>query len=520
MPQSQTRAFLPGQPLSPPAPIVQDLPPGGDPGQHLAKRTATNFDVEWVNPESGAELPPGGAIGEVLTKTGNLDGEADWQGLPPATGDDRAYIDAQDLLRVLKAGDTMTGPLAINAPAVNRLLVLTGELSPAIVIQSVANGGNIIFEEQGAQSWRVNATALGFWIFHDPVGGGAQIGVLAIDDSGIVNFLVPPRTTVDPVSDDDLVRKGYVDDQNDQWVFKGGDTMVGNLTISNGNSAGLFIDDAAVASASAQVVVSAATAAASILGGESCALVLGSVGAAGAGVRWRISSGRLTGGNHLVIARLAGLGTVIDTPLTVDYDTGNLLTPTAPTAPTHITNRAYVDSVAVPPGGAIGNILVKRSAADRDAAWIPSYHNEWLFIFAFNILGVESVGDIKTFVVPADAFPNFPFDWVMQGSGYGTCYASNRGGNNPVSGSNWTLNLIDPDTGTPFNMGTFQWAATNPWTAANQLVKFSPSTPMTSRVWHYDPAVSDTITFQAVAGTANPPAANLTIGFQGMIVAI
>jgi hypothetical protein len=405
MPQSLTRAFLPGQPLSPPAPIQQDLPPGGDPGQHLAKRTATNFDVEWVDPESGAELPPGGAIGEVLTKTGNLDGEADWRGLPPglqfpeAPADGRVYgrqgdiadwspiPDPPDLTDyVLKAGDTMIGPLEIDSPTSTRLLIVSGDLSPSIVVRSQANGGNLTFEEQGAQSWRVNATALGFWINH--TSGGAEAAAVAIDDGRIANFLLPPRVPSDPLVDNDLGRK------------------------------------------------------------------------------------------------------------------------------------AYIDRLAMPPGGAIGNILVKRSAADRDAAWIPSYHNEWLFIFAFNILGVESVGDIKTFVVPADAFPNFPFDWVMQGSGYGTCYASNRGGNNPVSGSNWTLNLIDPDTGTPFNMGTFQWAATNPWTAANQLVKFSPSTPMTSRVWHYDPAVSDTITFQAVAGTANPPAANLTIGFQGMIVAI
>jgi hypothetical protein len=61
-------------------------------------------------PVVSQEIPEGGNEGDHLAKASNADGDVEW--VQPETSDvDRAYVDAQGNLRVLKAGDVLTGRL-------------------------------------------------------------------------------------------------------------------------------------------------------------------------------------------------------------------------------------------------------------------------------------------------------------------------------------------------------------------------------------------------------------------------
>jgi hypothetical protein len=50
--------------------------------------------------------------------------------------------------------------------------------------------------------------------------------------------------------------------------------------------------------------------------------------------------------------------------------TGGIFVSATPSDANHVTNKAYVDSVALPVGGTTGQVLVKNSNADRDAGWL------------------------------------------------------------------------------------------------------------------------------------------------------
>ena len=63
----------------------EGVPEGGTAGQILKKKSATNFDTEWVDP-SEADLPAGGTTGQVLTKKSNADGDVEWT-TPEGSGD-------------------------------------------------------------------------------------------------------------------------------------------------------------------------------------------------------------------------------------------------------------------------------------------------------------------------------------------------------------------------------------------------------------------------------------------------
>jgi hypothetical protein len=236
------------------------LPPGGQPGNVLSKQSPTDFDAVWIPPtvtnapvlvgtingltgacqftlESGltngplpAAAPANRGFYVVCTVAGTVPG-APIAGMALVVGDwvisdgaawillavGAASSPELDPNAVWRAGTTaqrtMTDPLTINTTVsgANRALIITSPLSPALVIQSQANGGNLTFEELGLPSWRVNATGAGFWINHTPAAGGAEAPALVIDDTGNTNGHVFITDAGNPVNPNDLARKAYVD---------------------------------------------------------------------------------------------------------------------------------------------------------------------------------------------------------------------------------------------------------------------------------------------------------------------
>ena len=58
---------------------VHSIPAGGSSGQVLAKASATDYDVAWVEQSGGGgEVPPGGTTGQVLAKSSNTDYALEW----------------------------------------------------------------------------------------------------------------------------------------------------------------------------------------------------------------------------------------------------------------------------------------------------------------------------------------------------------------------------------------------------------------------------------------------------------
>lgn len=65
----------PAGPVGPQGPVGNGVPAGGNEGQIVAKASATDYDVEWIdyNP-----TPPGGTTGQILAKNSNTDFDAGW----------------------------------------------------------------------------------------------------------------------------------------------------------------------------------------------------------------------------------------------------------------------------------------------------------------------------------------------------------------------------------------------------------------------------------------------------------
>lgn len=58
------------------------VPTGGTSGQVLAKKSATDYDLKWVDQSAGGDthgIPAGGIYGQVLTKKSSADFDAEWK---------------------------------------------------------------------------------------------------------------------------------------------------------------------------------------------------------------------------------------------------------------------------------------------------------------------------------------------------------------------------------------------------------------------------------------------------------
>jgi hypothetical protein len=166
-------------------------------------------------------------------------------------------------------------------------------------------------------------------------------------------------------------------------------------------------------------------------------------------------------------------------------------------------------------GGTTGEIMVKASDVDYATQWATS--NTTLFTFTgtppMNILGTESSGAVvASYIIPASALPNQVFNWIIQSSGYGTFFGTNLGTTGTPSGS-YSCQVWD---GTAWvTCSNLPGAA---FTAPDSLYRGGASSPGSSRIFHYDPAILNEIRFQLVVSGAPATAFTLNIGMQGMII--
>jgi hypothetical protein len=165
-----------------------------------------------------------------------------WTPILPGTGGgvDQAYVDQQDALRVLKAGDTITGPLTLADMTGSTYLELVGSAQNSIAFRGSGPAS-------GSPQWVIDVIT-----GQTPVMNGFHLarlspdGLTVIDDvfnilnsDGIIRAGIIRTKSGDPVDPDDLARKAYIDAADALRVLKAGDTMTGNLRVTNPAESGL-----------------------------------------------------------------------------------------------------------------------------------------------------------------------------------------------------------------------------------------------------------------------------------------
>jgi hypothetical protein len=119
--------------------IGPGLAAGGTTGQLLAKKSATDFDTQWINP-SGANLPVGGTTGQHLTKNSATNYDAGWT-TPyevPLAGTDYNACTTTGIYGI--PGNSTNGP---NVSGSGMLVVNQSTAGPTNVVQRWQSiGGN------------------------------------------------------------------------------------------------------------------------------------------------------------------------------------------------------------------------------------------------------------------------------------------------------------------------------------------------------------------------------------------
>jgi len=154
-------------------------------------------------------------------------------------GVDQAYVDQQDARRVLKTGDTITGPLTLADITGSTYLELVGSAQNNIAFRGSGPAS-------GAPQWVIDVIT-----GQSPAMNGFHLarlssdGLTVIDDvfnilnsDGIVRAGTIRTKSGDPVDQNDLARKAYVD----QRVLKAGDIMTGHLVLRDPIAIGLDLD--------------------------------------------------------------------------------------------------------------------------------------------------------------------------------------------------------------------------------------------------------------------------------------
>jgi hypothetical protein len=157
----------------------------------------------------------------------------------PPSGPTQAYVDAADNLRVLKAGDTMTNQLQITAPAnassVGQNLLLNGSISPTIRFHDGTNPAFGMLYYSGSM-WLCS--------FASPAGTGEND--ICFFSTSLIEFRKNLsmannriRQVGAPLSGDEATNRDYVDTAVNLRVLKAGDTMTGPLVLPGNASASL-----------------------------------------------------------------------------------------------------------------------------------------------------------------------------------------------------------------------------------------------------------------------------------------
>jgi len=170
----------------------------------------------------------------------------------------------------------------------------------------------------------------------------------------------------------------------------------------------------------------------------------------------------------------------------------------------------------VPTGGAPGEVLTKATSANYDTIWRMPVATVFNFTTQFSVLGTEASGArLPDIVIPAASLPLNVFSWAVEGSGYGTFFATNRGPG--VTGSptgNFYLDI--------WESGGWVQTATQAFTNLGNpeaiIIRSTPTSPGGTRVFTYDSAVLAEIRFSMRVNSAPTTAYTMTIGLQGLIV--
>lgn len=148
----------------------------------------------------------------------------------------KGYVDSVDTLKLNKAGDTMSGNLAmgsnkvtgLDAPTDNDDAATKGYVDASIA--DILDGAPAALDTLNELAAAINddddfaATVTTALAGKLSLTGGTMTGDIAMGSNEITS-------SVDPSSNDTLSRKAYVDDQVDTKVSKAGDTLTGNLVM-------------------------------------------------------------------------------------------------------------------------------------------------------------------------------------------------------------------------------------------------------------------------------------------------
>ena len=126
------------------------------------------------------------------------------------------YVDAQDGLHVLKAGDAMMGELAMSS---NHIVGLGAPVDPA----DASTAGFVLKTAEILKAEVISC---------DGTPSATMQTELDMDGSRVVSV-------GDPTDPQDVATKNYVDTQTEQHVLKTGDSMTGELVVGGNLVSGL-----------------------------------------------------------------------------------------------------------------------------------------------------------------------------------------------------------------------------------------------------------------------------------------
>ena len=172
------------------------------------------------------------------TGTVNLTGATTTVATPTATAQatTKGYVDTADAFKVDKAGDSMTGNLAMGNNKVTGLATPTDSSDAATKgyvdaeVNAILDGAPAALDTLNEIAAAINDDSNVYTTLTNsidlklPKAGGTMTGNIVMGTNKVTS-------TTNPSTNDDLSRKGYVDTQDALKVSKAGDTMTGNLSM-------------------------------------------------------------------------------------------------------------------------------------------------------------------------------------------------------------------------------------------------------------------------------------------------